>query len=705
MIAIEALKCCTKPEPEPEPEWNFKEKAFNEDYRSYRVNGRPKMDIETFFGQTRGKLIELIERELKTHNSMQIQMPMWIRFARDEDRVELAFNSRMTSVYRASDLNQIVDGMIAHMMTQIENPALLNSRLRFDEILFLDINFHWLNFTRGNSHLPLPDWLARKKAIINPQNKDDECFKWAVIAVLEWSNIKFNPECISNLMKFAGNYDWSGLKFPLAIKDINVFEMNNDISINVLSAENKDIYICRKGIRRDSEINLLLISEDGKLHYTAVKSLSRLLSSSNSKHKHKQYFCNNCLQGFTQELSRDQHYDYCINNETVRVEMLCKGSTVEFYDGQNQFRVPFMMYADFEAILEPFQSPNPDHNQPCAKGTAPMGPYTSKVNQHIPSGWCVYSKFMYGEVKDPLTIYRGKDCIEKFCDHIKQEAHRLYHMFPEKPLDPLTKKQWKRYEKASRCHICFKPFNSKDPKVRDHCHYTGHYRRPTHSPCNLRYRIPSYIPMVVHNLSGYDTHRFIKELGKCSKDIGVIAKNKEDYITFSANIMVVRYMDKEGNEKDKFIELQFIHSFKFMASSVDLLTNNLVKGGKKLFGFEDYSELQYNLLTKKGIYPYEYMSIWDCFKEVQLPPIEAFYSNLNMTNVSKDDYQHAQKVWKEFGIGNLGDYHNLYLRTDVILLANVFEAFRNTCLEHYKLDPVHFYTSPGLAWKACFRKT
>ena len=195
----------------------------------------------------------------------------------------------MTNVHQGSDLNQIVDGIIAHMMTQIENPALLNSRFRFDEVLFLDISFHRLNLTRGNSHLPLPDWLARKKAVINPQNEDEECFKWAVIAALEWSNNKFNPERIWNLRKFANSYDWSRLKFPIAIKDINVFEMNNDISINVLSVENKDIYICRKGIRRDCEIDLLLISEDGKLHYTVVKSSSRLLSSSNSKHKHKQY--------------------------------------------------------------------------------------------------------------------------------------------------------------------------------------------------------------------------------------------------------------------------------------------------------------------------------------------------------------------------------------------------------------------------------
>ena len=115
---------------------------------------------------------------------------------------------------------------------------------------------------------------------------------------------------------------------------------------------------------------MLLISENDKWHYTAIKSLSRLLSSSNSKHKHKQYFCNNCLQGFTQESSRDEHQVYSEDNETVRVEMPQKGLTVEFYDGQNQFKVPFTMYADVEAILEPIQGPNPD----------PKGPYTKKVN-------------------------------------------------------------------------------------------------------------------------------------------------------------------------------------------------------------------------------------------------------------------------------------------------------------------------------------
>ena len=143
------------------------EQAFRGSYRSYRVNGRPKMDVDTFFNRIRKGLIELIKRELKTQTSARIQMTTWIRFIRDDEegqeRVELAFNSLITSVYRGSDLDQIVDGMIvSNMKFQIENPVLLNSRFLFDEFLYLDIKFHRLNLMRGSSYLPLPDWLARK---------------------------------------------------------------------------------------------------------------------------------------------------------------------------------------------------------------------------------------------------------------------------------------------------------------------------------------------------------------------------------------------------------------------------------------------------------------------------------------------------------------------------------------------------------------
>ena len=189
---------CQAESTEPKP---FKpielEQAFEGAYRSYRVNGRPKIDVDTFFNRIRKELIGLIKRELKTRTSARIQTTVWIRFVRDglprspgeahdeegQERVKLAFNSLMTSVYQVSEMDWLVDGMIANMKFQIGNPALLNSRFVLDEFLYLDVNFHQLNLTRGSSYLPLPDWLVRKKAIVNPHNDNKECFKWSVIAV------------------------------------------------------------------------------------------------------------------------------------------------------------------------------------------------------------------------------------------------------------------------------------------------------------------------------------------------------------------------------------------------------------------------------------------------------------------------------------------------------------------------------------------
>ena len=145
------------------------------------------------------------------------------------------------NVYNLMDLDEIVDEMINHTKEQIENPALLNSRFIFDEVLFMNIDLHQLNLTRGSSYLPLPNWLARKKAIINPKNKDQECFKWAVIAALRWEEINNNPERISKLKRFEKDFDWSGIGFPVSFKDISKFEFRNRISINLLAIEGKQI--------------------------------------------------------------------------------------------------------------------------------------------------------------------------------------------------------------------------------------------------------------------------------------------------------------------------------------------------------------------------------------------------------------------------------------------------------------------------------
>ena len=115
--------------------------------------------------------------------------------------------------------------------------------------------------------------------------------------------------------------------------------------------------------------------------------------------------------------------------------------------------------------------------------------------------------------------------------------------------------------------------------------------------------------------------------------------------------------------------------------------------------------ISFFLLLRKGIYPYEYIDSLGRFDENTIPPKEAFYSELNLENIADKDYEHDKKVWEAFKIKNLGEYHDLYVQCDTFLLSDVFENFRNKCIEIYKLNPAHLLSAPGLARKACLKKT
>ena len=224
------------------------EGAFGGAYRRYRIDGIEGkghvLDVDTYFARTRKFLIDLLNKET-TNRAVRSQATIWIRFVRDEvEQVSLAFNSRMMTVYSLNDKNEIVTAMIEHMAQQIENPALRNSKFVFDRVLHMDIDFRRLNLTRGSSYILLPDWLMKKKAMINPKNSDMECFKWAVIAAMKWEEIGNNPERVSKLRRYEGDFDWSGLEFPVSFRDINKFERNKEIGVNILAVENKKhIYV------------------------------------------------------------------------------------------------------------------------------------------------------------------------------------------------------------------------------------------------------------------------------------------------------------------------------------------------------------------------------------------------------------------------------------------------------------------------------
>ena len=253
---------------------------------------------------------------------------------------------------------------------------------------------------------------------------------------------------------------------------------------------------------------------------------------------------------------------------------------------------------------------------------------------------------------------------------------------------PAQKDKQKAKQKTN-CYLCQKPLLQKYYRdaVKDHCHLTGKYRGAAHNNCNLKLRInpkTDQIPVVFHNLRGYDAHHLMQAMANLQKEVKCVANNMEKYITFSVD------------------GLRFIDSLNFLQGSLDSLVKATPKEALKMTSTISNGS---DLLYKKGIYPYEYMDSWDKFKETKLPPKESFYSKLNDEHITEDEYAHAKTVWETFKCKTLGDYHDLYVKTDVALLADVFENFRKLCLEQYGLDPAHYFTSPGLSWDALLKKT
>ena len=314
---------------------------------------------------------------------------------------------------------------------------------------------------------------------------------------------------------------------------------------------------------------------------------------------------------------------------------------------------------------------------------------------------------------DKRRSYTGKNAEQVFLKYLEEDIKMIANI-PKKEII-FGKKEKERYNEETRCWICKGEFDDKDKnkeKVKDHCHYTGRYRGAAHNECNLNYRKPNFTPVVFHNLSGYDSHLFIKKFGFSEGNIDCIPNNEEKYISFSKKIEVGTYpkkaLDAAGDifyeQKPKYHEIRFIDSFKFMATSLEKLVNNLPKDDCINLGLY-YSGDKFNLLARKGVYPYEYMDSLEKLKETTLPPKEAFHSRLNDGGISDEDYAHAQNVWKTFKMKYFKDYYELYNKVDVLLLADVFENFRNICLKNYELDPAHYYTAPGLAWDAALKVT
>ena len=260
------------------------------------------------------------------------------------------------------------------------------------------------------------------------------------------------------------------------------------------------------------------------------------------------------------------------------------------------------------------------------------------------------------------------------------------------------------FKNMDGCHICGEKYTDKDVRVRDHCHITGKFRGSAHQDCNLKLWIKPEnlkIPIIFHNLRGYDSHFIMQLIGEIANKHGYTNKKGEKQ---DLNISAI------PNNMEKYMafmlgnHLTFIDSFQFMSSSLDKLVSNLPKDDL-IYTSNAFKGKRLDLMSQKGVYPYDYMDSFAKFNEKELPTKDQFYSILNDQHITDDEYNHAKEVWNTFMIRTLGDYHDLYLVSDVLLPTDVFENFRKTCMQYYKLDPCHYFTSPGLSWDGMLKMT
>ena len=405
---------------------------------------------------------------------------------------------------------------------------------------------------------------------------------------------------------------------------------------------------------------MLLITENENKHYVLIKDFDRFLFNQ-TNNKNKKHFCMHCLQCFSSEKILNNHKVNCIQiNGSQAVKMPDKSNNILCFNNHHKKQpVPFVIYADFEAITEKISGCSPNNDES----------FTEQYQKHTDCGYgyklvCCYDD----KYSKSARTYRGKKAVNKFMEAMLKEVKYCKNVMKEEFNKPLrmTKENEKEFKKAEECYICNKKYTDEDIRVRDHCHITGNYRGSAHQECNLKLRVNPEevkIPVIFHNLRGYDSHFIMQEIGeivnkhsytnkkgeKCTMNINAIPNNMEKYMAFML-----------GNH------LVFLDSFQFMSSSLDKLVSNLPKESFK-YTSQIFSDKELDLMIRKGVYPYDYMDSFDKFKE-QLPSKEEFYSVLNDEHISEEDYKHAKKVWKTFSMKNMGEYHDLVYTHSVILV-------------------------------------
>ena len=356
---------------------------------------------------------------------------------------------------------------------------------------------------------------------------------------------------------------------------------------------------------------------------------------------------------------------------------------VRFRNFQNMMEAPFIIYFDIESICLPLVEGDTNSK-------------TKREGKHMPiSVWALRvcrPNPQYSSIKP--FLYMGTDSISEFLKYLEHQVGDIAHILSsvEAPI-VMSDSDEALYQGVMHCRMCNSPFDDEETiKCRDHCHLSGQYCQPLCNKCNLTYGSSQCykINVIMHGLSNYDSHFIVQELHRYkSSCINVIPKSSEQFLMFSIG------------------DAHFKDSYHFLGASLMTLVSNLREKGKKYFtNINHYMPLKElnSLLKCKGVLPYSYLNSVKHLSETSLPGRGSFFNELSLKEISKEEYAFVHRVWSTFLCATLKDYMVVYLLSDVLLLANVFENFRGNCLESYELDPLHYFTSAHFTFDAFFVK-
>ena len=639
----------------------------------------PKPNLITFLQQLsyhlRNKVVNLLNR----YGGIKIWTSTEIEYVKPNDTnspVTKYLHTKAQTVFNDFELEDVVNKIIDQTMLRNANFIQERSGLVVHKVIStaLHVSQH-APLTAAFGWSLLPKAILDKHAVINVKNKDNRCFGYALLSMLHPVEVHAErPAHYDNLFEM---HHLEQLKYPVAPRDVSEIEDSIQMTISVYGSSEDGldifpIYISKKQFQ--IRIELLYWKE----HFAWIKDFPALFFAVN-KHKCRKLFCHNCLGHFHSKQALDNHHRNCqvAGFMSTIYTMPHPGTILKFKNVRHQQMLVFKIFADCESIIVPtIGNPKSCCHTPCGIGF--------KVVSLLPG------------IQIEYKSYRGSDCIDWFLATLVEiEKCLIHYLFEERPLiwDEDQNAQI-AFAAAINCYLCGGEFGNdvNTQKVRDHDHITGIYRGAAHSKCNLQLQKTYKIPVFFHNFRGYDSHLLVHSLPKYpDRKISLIAQSMEKYLIMGWGQHLV-----------------FKDSLQFLNVSLERLVANLLKAGRDNF-VNLLNEFpvgdNVDLLMRKGVYPYEYMDSFERFGEAVLPPIERFHSTLKDEDISAADYEHAKNVWNKFNCTNIGDYHDLYLKTDVLLLADVWNCFSKTCFDNYKLDPAHYVSAPHLTWDAMLLKT